>query len=111
MFKLGQNTSNKLLRGILVSLLAFAVARINSTTVRMRSQFSIGSWAISALRVVTNVSEAGGMPLNDGIAKVDSDGAFRTELLKPGRGLLGSPVAWVVILVGDMGAGGYDESS
>lgn len=39
----GQKTSSKLLRGILVSLLSFAVALINSTTVLRRSLFSTGS--------------------------------------------------------------------
>jgi hypothetical protein len=42
MFKLGQNISNKLLSGILVSLLCFAVAQINSVTVHIKSRCSCG---------------------------------------------------------------------
>ncbi|KAF9526509.1 hypothetical protein CPB83DRAFT_857647 [Crepidotus variabilis] len=42
-FRLGQNTSIRFVSGIFVSLLSLAVSLIRSTTVRMRSRFSVGS--------------------------------------------------------------------
>ena len=100
MFKLGQNTSNRLLKGIFVSLLAAAVARMRSTTVRARSRFSCGSREINVLRSCTSWLEAAGMPWNEGMASVESEGGFRRPALKFPFGLLGNPgVGRVVILV------------
>jgi len=45
-FRLGQKTSNKFAKGILVCLLLSAVAFISSVRVSSRSRFSLGNLAI-----------------------------------------------------------------
>jgi hypothetical protein len=77
MFKLGQNTSKRLLKGILVSLLRLAVALMRSVTVRNKSRFSSGSLAIRDLSAFRRDSEGARMPEKFGIARVDSDGGLR----------------------------------
>jgi hypothetical protein len=77
MLRLGQNTKRRLLRGIFVSLLCFAVARMSSVTVRIRSLFSGGSWPINDLRALRRDWEGGRMELKLGIASVESDGGLR----------------------------------
>src|SRR5882762_655066 len=77
MLRLGQNTSKRLLKGILVSLLRYAVALIRSVTVRNKSRFSCGSPATSDLRAFTRDLEGARMPEKFGIASVDSDGGLR----------------------------------
>ena len=77
MLRLGQNTSKRLLKGILVSLLRFAVALIRSVTVCNKSRFSWGSPAMSDLRAFTRDSEGARMPEKLGMASVDSDGGLR----------------------------------
>jgi hypothetical protein len=76
MFKLGQKTSKRLLSGIFVSLLSFAVARISSVTVRRRSRFSSGKRLISDLIVFNSARDGGRIPLKLGMAKVERDGGF-----------------------------------
>jgi len=77
MFRLGKNTISKLPNGILVNLLASAVALTNSITVLRRSRFSFGIFAIKDLRFETRVREAGRIPLREGSVKVDKDGGLR----------------------------------
>jgi hypothetical protein len=77
-FKLGQNTSNKLLNGIFVSLLLPDVARINSTTVLSKSLFSRGSRKIRERIERMRTGEGGGIDLKEGMASVDRDGGFRS---------------------------------
>lgn len=91
MFKLGQKTSSRLLRGIFVSLLAWYVALISWTMVRIRSLFSCGSRAMRDLRFLTRALDAVGMPLKLGIARVDSDGGLRMGVVMFALGLEGSP--------------------
>jgi hypothetical protein len=83
MFKLGQNTSSRLLSGILVDLLSDAVAMINSVTVRSKSLFSSGSCEMSDWKAFRRDLDGGRMPVNVGMASVDSEGGLR----KAGRGI------------------------
>jgi hypothetical protein len=107
MFKLGQNTSNKLLSGIFVAVLFCAVALINSVTVRSKSLFSSGSCEIRDWNALRRGLDGGRIPVNEGIASVDREGGF----LNAGRGiplflgLLGrpGPRKWVRKAIGDSG--------
>lgn len=76
MFKLGQNTSRRLLKGILVSLLSLAVALISSVTVRIRSRFSSGSCLMRTWKASRRDFEGGFIPVKVGIARVDREGGF-----------------------------------
>ena len=89
MLRLGQKTSNKLLRGIFVSVLCLAVALIRSTTVCSKSRFSCGSAATRPLKALIRDSEGGRMPVNDGMASVESDGGLRKPTGAPDFGLDG----------------------
>lgn len=89
MLRLGQNTSNKLLKGIFVSLLCLAVALIRSTTVCSRSRFSCGSAATRPFSAFVRDSEGGRMPVKDGMASVESDGGLRKAAGPPDFGLDG----------------------
>jgi hypothetical protein len=88
MFKLGQNTNSKLLKGILVSLEFFAVALMSSVTVRIRSRFSCGSWAMSDLSALTRDWDGGLKPEKFGNASVERDGGF-LSIESPPRGPVG----------------------
>ena len=88
MTKLGQNTNSKLLNGIFVSLLLWAVSMISSVTVLNKSLLTWGRRAMSEAIACKRVSEAV-RGANVGSAKVESDGAFRSWALS--RGFEGKP--------------------
>jgi hypothetical protein len=77
MFKLGQNISNRLLSGILVSLLCFAVAQISSVTVYIKSRCSCGKRESSDESLSRSASE-GCIFVSLGRPKVESEG-FRSN--------------------------------
>lgn len=79
MLRLGQKTSNKLLKGIFVALRSSAVALMSSVTVRMRSLFSGGSCDINDLSALIKEREGGRIPVKLGIANVDREGGFRKD--------------------------------
>jgi hypothetical protein len=84
-FRLGQNTKSKLLRGILVSLECLAVDLMSSVTIRMRSRFSSGSRKMRDLNALTRLGDGGLLVEKLGSASVDSDGGFRI-IVSPFRG-------------------------
>jgi hypothetical protein len=74
--RFGQNSSSKLLRGIFVALLPFAVALMRSTTVLSRSLFSGGSWAMRDRKALMRDLEGGGTWLKEGMARVEREGGL-----------------------------------
>jgi len=81
---------SKLLKGIFVSLLLTAVARINSTTVLNRSLFSCGSCETRVRKEWMRADDGAGMAEKVGMANVDREGGLR--MAKPDLGpLLGRP--------------------
>ena len=76
--KLGQNTNSRLLRGILVSLLRWAVAFINSTTVCRRSWFSRGRRETRSPSVSTSDAEGARREDDVGRVNVDKEGGLRS---------------------------------
>ena len=80
MFKLGQNTTKRLPRGIFVSLLFAAVAMISSVTVNNKSRFSGGSRVIKAVRASRPAGETVRILEKFGIARVEREGGLRNEI-------------------------------
>lgn len=115
MFKLGQNTSNRLLRGIFVALLFCAVALISSVTVRSRSLFSSGSFKMSDWNAFKRDLDGGRILVNEGIASVDREGGFLMagRGIPPFLGLLGrpGPREWVREAGGDLGVLEFETNS